>query len=162
MLDTWTPEGADGSTGCASAHYFDDRGDGLLAYSFFGQGIRFLDASDPTDIRQVGYFRADGNNTWEAYWYRGHVFVADNGRGVDILRFRDAPATAEVGLSANEALVAPPLPPAEQARLRAAQADLATAGVCLLPEAPGLSGLPERSAAAVAADTNGMVGQLTR
>jgi hypothetical protein len=60
-----------------------------LAYAFYGQGTRFLDAGDPTDIRQVGYFRPDDANTWAAYWHDGYVFVADNGRGVDILKFHD-------------------------------------------------------------------------
>ena len=86
-LDTWTPEGADGSTGCASAHYFSTRGDGLSANAFYGQGVRFLDVSDPTDIRQVGWYRPASTSAWAAYWHDGLVYVADNGRGVDVLRF---------------------------------------------------------------------------
>ena len=73
------------------------------AYAFYEQGVRFLDASDPRDIRQVGYYRPDGASTWAPYWYgEDYVFVADNGRGVDVLRFHDA--------TAQEALpeVAPP------------------------------------------------------
>jgi hypothetical protein len=91
-LDTWTPEGAEGATACASAHYFADRGDGLFANAFYGQGIRFLDVTDPTDIRQVGWHRPSGTNAWAAYWHKGLVFVADNGRGVDVLRFAGDPA----------------------------------------------------------------------
>ncbi len=91
VLDTWTPEDAEGATGCASAHYFTDRGDGLLAYSFYGQGVRFLDASDPTDIRQVAWYRPDDANAFSSYWRQigdeWFVFVADFTRGVDILRF---------------------------------------------------------------------------
>lgn len=93
VLDTWTPEKAAGATGCDSAHYFTDRGDGLLAYAFYGQGTRFLDASDPRHIRQIGYYRPDDANTWAAYWHGGYVFVADFTRGVDILRFNGGPAT---------------------------------------------------------------------
>ena len=100
-LDSWWPEKQEGSTGCASAHYFDDRGDGLLAYSFYGQGTRFLDVSDPRDIRQVGYYRPNDASSWAAYWRDEYVFVTDNSRGVDILRFTDAPAETD--------LVAPPL-----------------------------------------------------
>jgi len=88
VLDTWTPEGAKGSTGCESAHYFTDRGNGLLAYAFYGQGVRFLDASDPRHIRQVGYYRPDDAQSWAAYWYKGHVFVPDFTRGVDILKLK--------------------------------------------------------------------------
>jgi hypothetical protein len=86
-LDTWTPERQPGSTGCASAHYFTSRADGITVNAFYEQGVRFLDTSDPTDIRQVGYFVNSDSNTWAAYWHKGLVYVADNGRGIDILRF---------------------------------------------------------------------------
>ncbi|HVF06141.1 MAG TPA: hypothetical protein VNA20_14965 [Frankiaceae bacterium] len=87
-LDTWTPEGAEGADGCASAHYVADRGDGVLAWAFYGQGTRFLDVSNPRRIRQVGYFRPDDASTWAAYFHKGYVFVADNARGVDVVRFK--------------------------------------------------------------------------
>jgi hypothetical protein len=89
-LDTWTPEKAEGATGCASAHYFEDRGDGLLAYAFYEQGTRFLDASNPRNIKQVGYYRPDGGTAWAPYWHDGHVFIADNDRGVDIIKFKSS------------------------------------------------------------------------
>lgn len=93
VLDTWTPDEQEGSTGCASAHYFTDRGDGILAYAFYGQGTRFLDVRNPRNIRQVGYYRPDDATAWAAYWYKGHVFVADNSRGIDILKFGQAGKT---------------------------------------------------------------------
>ena len=95
-LDTWTPEKQPGSTGCASSHYFSSRGDGLTANAFYTQGVRFLDTSNPRDIRQVGYFVNADSDTWAAYWHKGYVFVTDFQRGVDVLRFdgsaRRAPA----------------------------------------------------------------------
>jgi len=108
-LDTWTPEQQEGSTGCASAHYLDDRGDGLLAYSFYGQGTRFLDVTDPRDIRQVGYFRPDGGSSFAPYWRGDLVFIADASRGVDILRWKGdaAPATAETVSAPRLAVAAP-------------------------------------------------------
>jgi hypothetical protein len=99
-LDTWTPDKAEGATGCASAHYFSDRGDGLIAAAFYGQGTRFLDASDPRDIRQVGYYRPASANTWAAYWRNGLVYIADNGRGIDIVSFNGG---------TGETVAAPPL-----------------------------------------------------
>jgi hypothetical protein len=93
-LDTWTPERQPGSTGCASAHYFTSRGDGITVNAFYEQGVRFLDTSDPTDIRQVGYFVNADSNTWAAYWHKGLVYVADSGRGIDILRFTGAAGRA--------------------------------------------------------------------
>ncbi|MEA2125244.1 MAG: hypothetical protein QOI80_2026 [Solirubrobacteraceae bacterium] len=86
-LDTWTPEQEEGSTGCASSHYFASRGDGLTVNAFYTQGVRFLDTSDPRHIRQVGYFVNPDSDTWAAYWHDGYVFVTDFQRGVDVLRF---------------------------------------------------------------------------
>ena len=86
-LDTWTPEGQEGASACTSAHYFSSRGDGIFANAFYEQGVRFLDVSDPRDIRQVGWWRPGDANTWAAYWHKGHVFVADFTRGVEVLRF---------------------------------------------------------------------------
>ena len=116
-LDTWTPEQAPGSTGCASAHYLDDRGDGLLAYSFYGQGTRFLDASDPTDIRQVGYFRPNGGSSFATYWRGDYVFVTDSSRGVDILKFTDGGSPAAAPTVTAPTPTAPLASPAMDSRL---------------------------------------------
>ena len=124
-LDTWTPEGADGATGCASAHYFDDRGNGLLAYSFYEQGTRFLDASNPRKIKQVGFFRPDDANTFASYWHRGHVYVADFTRGVDVLRFRGG---------GSKKVTAPVLPGAAGS---AVEFDPDLGYMCPLPEEEG-------------------------
>jgi hypothetical protein len=101
VLDTWTPERQAGSSGCDSAHYFSDRGDGVLAYAFYTQGTRFLDVSDPRNIREIGFYRPDTANTWAAYWHKGYVYVADFQRGVDVLKFTgeagDRAAAAPVG-----------------------------------------------------------------
>ena len=116
VLDTWSPEGQEGSSGCASAHYFDDRGDGLIASGFYGQGVRFLDATDPRDVRQVGYFRANGTNSYAAYWRDGLVYVPDSSTtpgvtGVHILRVTDGAGgdVAEPAAAALPTVAAPPL-----------------------------------------------------
>ncbi|MFN2543184.1 MAG: hypothetical protein ABR600_01245 [Actinomycetota bacterium] len=101
VLDTWWPQNQAGSDGCASAHYFTDRGDGLLAYAFYTQGTRFLDVSNPKDIEQIGYFRPDDANTWAAYWHNGYVFIADNARGVDIVKFNGSSASPSVSAPAG-------------------------------------------------------------
>jgi hypothetical protein len=107
-LDTWTPEDQDGSTGCDSAHYFTDRGDGVVAIAFYTQGTRLLDVRDPKNIKQIGFYRPDDANTWAAYWRPGgHLFVADFDRGVDVLK---------VGASAKP-VKAPPLPTREAPNL---------------------------------------------
>jgi hypothetical protein len=91
VLGTWTPEKQEGSTGCDSSHYFSSRGDGLTVNAFYSQGVRFLDSSDPSRIREVGYYVNSDSNTWAAYWHKGNVFVADFGRGVEVLSFSGAP-----------------------------------------------------------------------
>lgn len=95
-LDTWTPEDQPGTTGCDSAHYLSDRGDSVIAIAFYSQGTRFLDLSDPRNIRQIGYFRADDANTWAPYFHDGHVFIADFTRGVDIVRFQGSGSSRRV------------------------------------------------------------------
>jgi hypothetical protein len=109
VLDMWTPERQPGSDGCASSHYFTSRGDGITANAFYDQGVRFLDTSDPTNIRQVGFYREDDSNTWAAYWHgKDTVFVADFQRGVEILRFAGG-ARATRTVRAPAARVAPKL-----------------------------------------------------
>jgi hypothetical protein len=120
-LDTWTPEKQEGASGCASSHYFSSRGDGLTANAFYEQGVRFLDSSDPSDIRQVGFFLGDGANTWAAYWHKGVVFVADFGRGIDVLEFTGGPASKTVRA------------PALRRRQPLAFAPSSFAGLCPLP-----------------------------
>ena len=120
-LDTFTPEGAEGSTGCASAHYFASRGDGVFANSFYEQGVRFLDVSDPADIRQIGWYRPADANVWAPYWHKGHVFVADFTRGVDVLKFS--------GGASSRTLRAP----ARRVRPRAEFSRRWLGGLCPLP-----------------------------
>ncbi len=101
-LGDYSPKDLPGSSngsGC-SAHWFTVLGD-MVAIAFYGQGTRILDVSDPTNIKQAGYFRvpsaaASGgnpaqlaNNASAAYWHNGYVYVADYTRGIDVLRFKD-------------------------------------------------------------------------
>lgn len=87
-VGTWSVAGQEGSdpasTDC-SAHYFDINRN-ILAQSFYSQGTRFLDISDPTNPTQIAYFRPGDASSWAPYWHRGLIYVADNTRGVDILR----------------------------------------------------------------------------
>ena len=97
-LDAWTPQDKPGSTGCDSAHWFTDRGDGIIAQAFYTQGTRILDVRDPRHITQVGYYNVSGTDTWAAYWH-GHneIVVADFQRGLDILRYDDAAPVVQSG-----------------------------------------------------------------
>ncbi|WP_334025061.1 hypothetical protein [Nocardia terpenica] len=78
-------EGSDPASNDCSAHYFDVR-DKVLVQSFYAQGTRFLDVSDPTNPQQIAYYRPADARSWAPYWHKGFVYVADNNRGVDILQ----------------------------------------------------------------------------
>jgi hypothetical protein len=73
-----------------SSHWFDARS-GVAAVGWYEQGVRFLDYSTPTDIKQVGYYIPADGSTWAAYWSptdaKGEiVYTADAYRGVDVLK----------------------------------------------------------------------------
>ncbi|TCO53570.1 LVIVD repeat-containing protein [Actinocrispum wychmicini] len=78
-------EGSDPASDDCSAHYFDVNGH-VLVQSFYSQGTRFLDVSDPTNPRQIAYYRPADAKSWQPVWHRGLVYVADNVRGVDVLK----------------------------------------------------------------------------
>lgn len=72
------------------AHWFTVR-DNIVAIGMYGAGTRFLDVSDPRDIKQVGFWFAPDQQTWGAYWVPGSdgvVYTADLERGIDILKFK--------------------------------------------------------------------------
>ncbi|MHB8508075.1 MAG: LVIVD repeat-containing protein [Candidatus Dormibacteria bacterium] len=102
ILDRWGTNhqvGTSYPTGCDSAHWFQDRGDGLIAIAFYSQGTRILDIRDPRHIKQVGWYNvADQtghttNDSWAAYWHGdNYVYVADFTRGLDILKYSDTTA----------------------------------------------------------------------
>ena len=74
------------------AHWFTVR-DNIVAIGMYGAGTRFLDVSDPRDIKQVGFWFTADQLTWAAYWVPGSdgvVYTADVERGIDILRFKPA------------------------------------------------------------------------
>ncbi|WP_157420179.1 LVIVD repeat-containing protein [Actinomadura kijaniata] len=86
-LSTWGVAGQEGSrpdTDDCSAHYFDIK-NGVLAQSFYSQGTRFLDVRDPTNPKQIAYFRPDDSRAWAAYYHGKYVYVADHARGIDVL-----------------------------------------------------------------------------
>jgi hypothetical protein len=94
ILDQWTTELlADTAAPAAvcSAHYFDVRGD-VVAQGWYEQGVRFLDISDPSNIRQIGFFVPPNSATWGAYFAPTDpsgriVYSVDASHGIDVLQF---------------------------------------------------------------------------
>ncbi len=108
FLDRWDVEVDPSRQSLCSAHYFDARG-GLIAQGWYEQGTRFLDVSDPSDIRQVGFWIPNKTLTWGALYpptdASGEiVYSLDNSRGIDVLRF-DRPQPGE---PPSPTVVAPP------------------------------------------------------
>jgi hypothetical protein len=96
LLDMWTTElneletqtGRSPATIMCSAHWFDED-KGLLAQGWYDQGVRFMDISDPRNIRQVGYWVTNGM-FWGAYYApsdptRQTVYGLDVTGGIDVL-----------------------------------------------------------------------------
>jgi hypothetical protein len=133
VIGRWSPHGERGtrvdSTIYCSAHYFDAQ-DGVLAYSWYDQGTRFIDVRYPRRPRQIAYYRPQGGISWAPYFHRGYVYVADHARGVDVLRL-EADGGARV--------VAPPPSARHLRRVAAASAGLTADPVlgwaCPLPAA---------------------------
>jgi hypothetical protein len=86
------------AVGDCSAHWFTVNGN-IVALGNYEQGTRFVDITNPRSPQQVGYFRvpAQGtrgtpgevvsSNTAAPYWHGKYVYVADYGRGIDVLKF---------------------------------------------------------------------------
>ena len=95
-VGTWNPHKQEGTlvndTIYCSAHYFDAE-DGILAYSWYDQGTRFVDVTNPRKPRQVAYYRPDDGVAWAPYYHNGYVFVADHSRGIDILKVGESGKT---------------------------------------------------------------------
>jgi hypothetical protein len=100
-LDTWETElngtltGGSGDSKApltvnCSSHWFDEQ-DGIAAVGWYEQGTRFLDTTNPSRIRQVGYYLPANGSTWAAYWApkdksRSIVYALDAYRGLDVLK----------------------------------------------------------------------------
>jgi hypothetical protein len=110
LLDLWTTElnelmegtgrsnplGLPTTVNC-SAHWFDVSGS-LIAQGWYDQGVRFLDVSDPTAIKQVGYY-VDQGEFWAAYFAPSDpthqvVYALDVAGGIDVLKIARSGAAA--------------------------------------------------------------------
>ena len=95
-LDTWKLDVTNGifSNGSGpqawlcSSHWFD-YAEGLVAVGWYQQGMRLLDVSDPTTIRQAGWFINPDAIASAGYFHPDDpsiTYVADYQRGVDVLK----------------------------------------------------------------------------
>lgn len=61
--------------------------------SAYSGGTTVFDFTDTANPVEVGHQDPHGANTWSSYWYNGHVYTSDTGRGVDVMLLTD-PARA--------------------------------------------------------------------
>ncbi len=97
-VGVWSPDDQEGTLpgpdAFCSAHYFDVHRR-IVAYSWYEQGTRFLDISDPANPIQVAYWRPEGAVSFAPYWHRGRVFVVDLARGVEVVELTAAAYEAQ-------------------------------------------------------------------
>jgi hypothetical protein len=65
----------------------------VLVSSAYAAGTTMVDFTDAENPTEVAHLDPHGANTWSSYWYNGHIFTNDGGRGVDVLRVKDKAAT---------------------------------------------------------------------
>ena len=61
----------------------------VLVSSAYAAGTTMVDFSNIYRPKEVGHLDPEGANTWSAYWYNGHIYTNDGGRGVDVIKVRD-------------------------------------------------------------------------
>ena len=85
------PAGIDPTSSCTAHHgRLIPVADGdVLAMSFYGAGVLVIDFSSIRDgvtlPEVVARYAGPGANVWETWYYNGHLYTGDMGRGMDIL-----------------------------------------------------------------------------
>jgi hypothetical protein len=73
--------------------------------SFYSQGSRFLDITDPTSPTEIAFFRP-GTGTWATYPHKGLYYSADR-NGVYVLRLTVEPGELDAAeMASSNAMVA--------------------------------------------------------
>jgi hypothetical protein len=61
----------------------------VLVSSAYAAGTTVVDFTDRRNPEEVGHHDPHGANTWSSYWYNGHIWTNDGGRGVDVMLLAD-------------------------------------------------------------------------
>lgn len=81
------------------------QGRNILVGGFYTGGITVVDFTDPSAPQEIGHYWnfgpalrnqygvEAGSEVWSAYWYNGHIYGSDLGRGLDVFALDD-PMTA--------------------------------------------------------------------
>ncbi|SDP70262.1 LVIVD repeat-containing protein [Pedococcus dokdonensis] len=72
------------------------KGRDVMVQSWYMGGTSFWDFTDSANPREIGYFErgpagpaGGGGGTWSSYYYNGHVYSSDLGKGFDVIRITD-------------------------------------------------------------------------
>ena len=72
------------------------KGRDVMVQSWYMGGTSFWEFTDSDNPREIGYFErgpagpaGGGGGTWSSYYYNGHVYSSDLGKGFDVLRITD-------------------------------------------------------------------------
>lgn len=70
-----------------STHMGEVIDDNRFVIGWYTAGTAVVDFTDPTNPGTLATWRASNSNVWEARYARGHLFLSDTNRGLDILEF---------------------------------------------------------------------------
>jgi RTX calcium-binding nonapeptide repeat (4 copies) len=72
----------------------------ILVSAWYEGGTSVADSTNPAQTKEIGFYdvktAVPGGSTpitsdvWSSYWYNGYIYVNDEGRGLDIMKFNDA------------------------------------------------------------------------
>jgi hypothetical protein len=72
------------------------KGRDVMVQSWYMGGTSFWDFTDSAHPKEIGYFErgpagpaGGGGGTWSSYYYNGHVYSSDLGKGFDVLKITD-------------------------------------------------------------------------
>ena len=88
----YNPTATDPTSSCTAHHgrLIPIAGGDVLAMSFYGAGVLVIDftpvRSEGVGLpRVIAQYVGDGANVWETWYYNGHLYTGDMGRGMDIV-----------------------------------------------------------------------------
>jgi hypothetical protein len=59
-----------------------------LAVTWFTGGFSIIDAKKPTELKEVGWWRAEDSATYSALWHEGRLYTNDMHRGLDAFKVK--------------------------------------------------------------------------
>jgi hypothetical protein len=77
----------DPQRGCTIHVFWQAPAENRLVTAWYGRGTHIVDFSDPTNAKELGFFRPTNADTWAAKPHKGYIFTGDIVRGMDVLEY---------------------------------------------------------------------------